>query len=186
MLYILRQRPVSNNRSYVHAQPVGEPVTATPHWFGDTPVTLTPAHPTYQLNTRCLGVDLIPTGNIMNLYSETLIEVITAFDVQFEAFPVTLLDRAGAVASKRYTLFHLLELQAPVARRIPDAQGGTRLLPTSQRFAPDAPPLFRPSTHASLIFVTQGVKDAVESHGLTGCAFEAVDDHFAPRTFNRS
>ena len=41
-------------------------------------------------------------------------------------------------------------------------------------------PIFRPSTYASLIFVTQTVEGAIEMGGLIGCAFEAVDDHFAP------
>lgn len=184
MLYILRQQYVPKNSTYVHAQPVGGPVVASPHWFSDTPVSLTPAHPTYQLNTQCIGVDLIPTGDTMNLHSEMFVEVLARFDVRFETFPATVLDRKGAAASKRYALFHLMEIQRPVARRVPNANGVMQLLPMSQRFAPDAPPVFHPSTHASLTFVTESVKEAIETAGLTGCTFEVVDEHFAPRIFN--
>ncbi|WP_156039411.1 hypothetical protein [Deinococcus marmoris] len=184
MLYILRPHFVSKNNTYVRAQPVDGPVTAAPHWYDAVPVRLIPDHPTYQLNTQGVEVDLVPTGDIMSLYSEALIEVLTAFDIRFETFPVPLLDRGGTRASQRYALFHLLEVQQPGARRIPDAEGVMQLRPMSQRFAPDAPPIFRPSTHANLIFVTQAVKEAIETCGLTGCAFEAVDDHFAPRVFN--
>ncbi|GGO29869.1 hypothetical protein [Deinococcus humi] len=184
MLYMFKQQFVSKNQTYVHAQPVDGPVTTAPHWFDDAPISLIPPHPTYQLNTQCVGVDLLPTGDIKSLYSEALIDVLAAFDVRFEIFPVTLLDRAGKEASKRYALFHLLEVQSPVARRVPDAHGVMQLLPMSQRFAADAPSIFRPATHANLIFVTPSVKEAIETRGLSGCAFEAVDDHFAPRSFN--
>jgi hypothetical protein len=121
------------------------------------------------------------TGNLLNLYSTRLIEILADQGVKFETFPATLIDRKTEVALPiSYEVFHLLERHPCIDKERSPTSGPLAVaeqVVLTEECMERQKLFFRAEEASELVFIHQRLKTILEDAGITGCRYITLDEY---------
>jgi hypothetical protein len=129
-------------------------------------------------------LDNFVNGTSFNLYSDKLISILRELKIDFDAFPVELVDRkTNKVILEEYFIFHLLESFEVFDKNLSDITPTRRIkrLVVSREFEESGKLMVRDKDFRQHIVVHQHFKDTLDNSGVTGCDYISVEEFAKPR-----
>ncbi len=120
------------------------------------------------------------TGTNFNVYSPKLIALLSSAGVEYECFPTLITERDSVtVISEEHVVFHLLKgVKIFDQDRSQVSKRRIKQLVLDTDFERANIPMARdPSFKSFITVVSQELKDFLESEGVTGCEFTAIEDY---------
>lgn len=141
---------------------------------------------TFSIHSEAPRIDNYFTGNQFSLYSERLISILHQTGVQYETFPVSIIDQETREAIEhKYRLFHLLEIDPAIdtGKSIIEespfsTRGATEILKLvlTDTFMRQGKALTRIKERRNLTVIHEDVKNLLDEAKITGCSFMPVED----------
>jgi hypothetical protein len=152
----------------------GYPVISSSEWCNPNKPFNLPVY-TFEFDGSLLMPDNIDTGGgIFNLYSPRLVEAIRGFPVQFETFPVKIIDSVSKeILSESYVIFRLREIEACL-----DPKKTLVNKPVIAQKLMDEPKyMFRNKDLPLQVIIHKDIKDCFETLQISGCRYVEILDN---------
>jgi len=134
----------------------------------------------FHFNSRNPIPDNFFTGTKFDLYSNSLIELIRDFNVDFEVFPSHLIDLKRNIDEiDSHKVFHLLSSFPAINWEKTSHRKFCYFdsLTLREEALLYAPPLFVNSNNNNMVLMREDLKNVIEDKGLTGFTFYSLDDY---------
>ena len=138
---------------------------------------------TFTVSAKAPKPDNLFVGTAFSLYSLKLINIIKQWQINFESFPVTIVDKKTKTPIvSSYQAFHLLEVHSAIDpnRSVVIDNGSIRIiekLTLSQEAVLAAKPLFRTKEYFKLVLIHEKLKANLDQNGITGCTYIPLDEY---------
>ena len=133
----------------------------------------------FEFNSNLPIPDNFFTGSSFSLYSIGLIDVIKGFDVEYETFDATLIDKKKGIEQvDSHKVFHLLSEFSIIdwEKTIHDKFSYFKSIALNEDRVKSAPAFFVNSETRNYHFMREDLKEAIEAAGLTGFSFQTLDE----------
>jgi hypothetical protein len=161
-----------------------------PHWWLAQPFVTKPEVFRIILSNNAPLADNLYVSSGIDVYSETLIQLMDNFGVKFELIDTSLVFKSGLPnsESKRHKAFHLLEIEDAIDVELSDIKisksgksiESIRKLVLKNDIFVRQPPMFRLAMAIDLVVINSQLKKSIEQTGLTGCLFTPLENWSQP------
>jgi hypothetical protein len=134
----------------------------------------------FTFNSTYPFLDDFYTASQFKLYSDSLIEHLAKFDLDFEVFTASLYDvKRGVNSRMTHNVFRLLSTYAAInwEKSVHYEYRVFKEMVLEDGVEENCPSMFVNSTHWPVIMVTNRLKDSLESVGFTGMQFLTLEEY---------
>jgi hypothetical protein len=153
-----------------------------PHWWKAQPLESPLPLFTFMINEKAPKPDNYNTSTLFDLYSSRLISIFREAGIQFETFPVQIIDRkTKKPLDVTYEIFHLLEMAEGIDLEKSDYDVDSpydirHLVMADERLYTDKL-LFRDQKFSNLALMREDLKHELDQVNITGCLYTPVEEY---------
>lgn len=187
MFYVFKPNITYWRGHLIQASFQGQILDFQPSWWLDKPFNKPIPPLTFTVSSAAPKPDYLFVGTAFNLVSLRMVNLISKTNVKCEAFATEIYDRkTHELLPLEYYALHLLELFPVLDKNrsiYDDNSSYIEKLVLTKSGIEVVPPLFRVKEYLSLVLISESLKSAFDSEGITGCSYIPVEEYQAGLEF---